>query len=132
MTAEQLVGEGYCLNNLTATKDASSQAGRPTYTFAFGGKGNKKFTWNRFKCVVYCGHLPTQTDLYCTPILSPGTAVIISLAGAKVDPIKKQPSKGAKSVDVYNTGSIISKTPGSVKISFDEPLPEEHGSQYWR
>lgn len=52
INVEQLVTEGYCLNNLQATRDPGSQAGRPTYTFAFGGKGNQRFTWNRFKCAI--------------------------------------------------------------------------------
>ncbi|GHJ88617.1 hypothetical protein NliqN6_5019 [Naganishia liquefaciens] len=109
--ADQLVAEGYCLNNLQATRDSGSQAGRPTYTFAMGGKGNQRFTWNRF---------------------NPGTSVIISRAGGTADPIKKQQGKTAKSAEVYNTGSVISKTQGNVKVSFDEPLPDEINSQSWR
>lgn len=52
MTAEKLVAEGYCLNELTATQDSTAQAGRPTYTFALGGKGARRFMWNRFKYVL--------------------------------------------------------------------------------
>lgn len=65
MPANRLVAEGYCLNELAATRDSASQAGRPTYTFAFGGKGGRRFTWNRFK---YVGHVSFLIMKHSEPI----------------------------------------------------------------
>ncbi|KAJ9092501.1 hypothetical protein QFC19_008714 [Naganishia cerealis] len=112
MAVEKLATEGYCLTDLSARPDKASQAGRPTYTFAFAGRGgSRRFAWNRF---------------------NPGTSVIISPAGEKAKPVKRDQSKGGKGSTAYNTGSVVSKTFGSVKVSFDEPLNEAELSNTWR
>lgn len=63
---------------------------------------------------------------------SPGTCIIISPSGEKADPVKKNQSRGGKGSNSYNTGSVVSKTYGSVKVSFDEPLNPAELSHTWR
>lgn len=49
-----------------------------------------------------------------------------------MDPVKKEQSKRGAGNSIYNTGSIVSKTPGSLKVSFDERLSDEDPSRVWR
>lgn len=81
-----------------------------------------------------CGNFSPANLTEADPhdIDSPGTSVIISPAGEKVDPIVKEQGKRVTANTTYNTGSVVSKTPGSLKVSFDERLKDENLAQFCR
>lgn len=44
----------------------------------------------------------------------------------------KEQGKRASANTTYNTGSVVSKTPGSLKVSFDERLTDETLAKFCR